>query len=109
MQGVNFGNSEFRKRKVLTILFFVALVLYFIYNIMGGDRGIIALFKLNKQHIKLEKEVKTLNSEKAVLQDRVSRLKSDSLDLDLLEEQVRENLGYAKGNETVYVDEGIQN
>jgi len=105
MHGINFRNSEFRKRKIVTILLFLALVLYFLYNIMGGDRGIIALFKLNKQHARIEKEVTKLTTEKAVLQDRVHRLKSDSLDLDLLEEQVRENLGYAKGDETVYVED----
>jgi len=105
MQGINFGGSEFRKRKIATILFFAALVLYFLYNIMGGDRGIIALFKLNKQHGALEQDVKTLSAEKIMLQDKVGRLKSDSLDLDLLEEQVKENLGYAKGNETVYMED----
>jgi len=72
---------------------------------MGGDRGILSLFKLTKKYASLEREVSALDSERKSLQSKVNRMKPESLDLDLLEEQVKENLGYAKGNETIYVEE----
>ena len=106
MQGAHSNNPSLRTKKILTILFFVALVLYFLYNIMGGDRGILSLYKLSDRHKILQREVSALQEEHKLLQSKVNRMKPDSLDIDLLEEQVKENLGYAKENETIYVEEG---
>lgn len=96
--------SALRKKKVATIALLGVLVLYLTYNILSGDRGILSLFKLTKQHKILEKEVRILEEEKRILQSKVNRMKPESLDLDLLEEQARKNLGYAKKGETVYLD-----
>jgi len=97
-------NSSFRKKKVATITLLAVLVFYLAYNILSGDRGVLSLFKLTEQHKTLHKEVKILEEEKRILQSKVNRLKPESLDLDLLEEQARKNLGYAKKGETVYIE-----
>lgn len=94
----------FRIRKIITILLFVILISYFSYNILSGDRGILSLFQLTEKHKILKDEVKILEEEKRILQSKVNRMKPESLDLDLLEEQARKNLGYAQKNETIYVE-----
>jgi cell division protein FtsB len=100
----NLKKPTFRIRKVIAILLFFILISYFIYNIISGDRGILSLFKLTEQHKILQDEVSILEEEKRILQSKVNRMKPESLDLDLLEEQARKNLGYAQKNETIYVD-----
>lgn len=97
-------DSSFRLRKIIAIFLLVTLVFYFLYNILNGDRGILALFELSEKHKVLQDEVKILEEERAILQSKVSRMRSDSLDLDLLEEQARKNLGYGEKDETIYVE-----
>jgi cell division protein FtsB len=100
----NLKKPTFRIRKIIAILLFFILISYLIYNIISGDRGILSLFKLTEQHKILQDEVSILEEEKRILQSKVNRMKPESLDLDLLEEQARKNLGYAQKNETIYVD-----
>ncbi|MCH9753738.1 MAG: septum formation initiator family protein [Alphaproteobacteria bacterium] len=97
-------DSSFRIRKVIAILLLLTLIFYFLYNILSGDRGILALFELSERHKILQDEVQILEEERSILQNKVSRMRSDSLDLDLLEEQARKKLGYGRKGETVYVD-----
>lgn len=97
-------DSSFRIRKIIAIVLLVTLVFYFLYNILSGDRGVLALFKLSERHKILQEEVQILEEERTILQNKVSRMRSDSLDLDLLEEQARKNLGYGREEETVYID-----
>ena len=99
----NIRNPTFRIRKIIVITLFFILFFYFLYNILSGDRGIIALFKLSERHKALQEEVVILEEEKKILQGKVNRMKPESLDLDLLE--ARKNLGYAKKNETIYIEE----
>ncbi len=94
----------FRIRKIIAILLFFTLISYFLYNIISGDRGILSLFHLTEKHKVLRDEVDILEEEKRILQSKVNRMKPESLDLDLLEEQARKNLGYAQKNETIYVE-----
>ncbi len=100
----NLKKPTFRIRKVIPILLFFILIYYFIYNIISGDRGILSLFKLTEQHKIIRDEVGILEEERRILQSKVNRMKPESLDLDLLEEQARRNLGYAQKNETIYVE-----
>lgn len=100
----NARKPTFRIRKIITILLFCILISYFSYNILCGDRGILSLFELTERQKILKDEVRILEEEKRILQSKVNRMKPDSLDLDLLEEQARKNLGYAQKNETIYVE-----
>lgn len=100
----NLRKPTFRIRKIIAILLFFTLIFYFLYNIVSGDRGILSLFHLTEKHKVLLDEVRILEEEKQILQSKVNCMKPESLDLDLLEEQARKNLGYAQKNETIYVD-----
>jgi cell division protein FtsB len=80
------------------------LFVYFFYHLMHGDRGYFAWKgveeKLKTSQIEYEKAV----SEREALENRVKRLRPDSLDPDLLDEQARRVLGFIKPEEIVVLE-----
>ena len=83
----------------------IALSLYLVYQMMNGDRGVFALFKLSEKHNVLKQDINKLEKQKQSLEKKVYMLKPESLNLDLLDEQVRRKLGYGENGETVYMEE----
>jgi cell division protein FtsB len=90
-------------KQVYATLFVVGLVCYFAYHAINGERGILAFFKLNHQLDASENHLEQLRLERLNLEHTVSLLRPNSLDLDLLDEQARKILGYAGGDEKVYI------
>lgn len=78
------------------------IALYFLYHFFSGQRGIVSFFKLSKQQTVLEQEVQNLEHTKEILNKKISSMQAHSLDLDLLEEKARQDLGLNKEGETVY-------
>lgn len=70
------------------------LVAYFAYHAVEGDRGIRAWQRLDGEIAEASEVRGRLASEQAALEKRVSMLRPDSLDADLLEERARLVLGY---------------
>jgi cell division protein FtsB len=94
-----------RKRKsgrVGLMLFFVCLTSYFCYHALSGDRGLLAMIKLNKQVDKLEAELDIVRAERLHIEHKVTLMRPDSLDIDLVDEQARRSLGYATKDEAVF-------
>jgi cell division protein FtsB len=88
------------KHIFLIILVFL-LCLYFSYYTIYGKNGIYDYFKIrseiqDKRKIK-DKLENALESQREV----IDSIKVDNLDLDLLDEQTRKNLGYAKDDEVI--------
>ena len=78
------------------------LILYFFFNLLSGQRGLISYFEkkqiLNvqkKEELRLIKEIKDLDFKNSLL--------SDNLDLDYIETLIRERLLFGKDNETIYI------
>lgn len=84
----------------------VIVTAYFFYHAFSGEKGVAALVRLDHLIEVKRAELETLESERGRMENRVARMRSDSLDLDLLEEQARRVLGYAKSNEYIIVPEG---
>ena len=80
------------------------IVGYLVYQLMTGDRGFLKLIELSKKRHALEKEITNLETKKQTLSQKVHMLKPESLNLDLLDEQVRRRLGYATEGETVFIE-----
>lgn len=71
----------------------------------SGGRGIAALISLNSQISSIHNELELVRMERLQLEHSSNLLKSESLDLDLLEEQAKKVLGYAKPQEIVIIEE----
>ena len=79
----------------------IALLAYFAYHAIQGDRGLFAWLALNQQLKQAHALSDAADAERAELENRVERLSSASLDPDLLDERVRAMLNYARQDEVV--------
>ena len=78
------------------------LILYFFFNLLSGERGLISYFEkkdilndLNKQESLLISQIKDLDFKNSLL--------SSNLDLDYVETLIRERFLFGKNNEIIYI------
>lgn len=81
----------------------VCVVLYFAYHAVQGDRGIRALLDYQHRIEKTKVQLAQIRQERIRLEHRVSLLRSDSLDPDLLEERARAVLNFAHPKEIAII------
>jgi len=94
------SNIKNNKNLISIIIVFI-LCLYFLYYTIYGKNGIFDYFKI-EENIQIEKIKKIqLEAELNRQKDMIESIKIDNLDLDLLDEQTRKNLGYAKKDEVI--------
>ena len=93
-----------RLKKNYFLLVSTFLILYFFFNLLSGQRGLISFFE-KKQILKtLEQEESILISEIEDL-DFKNSLLSDNLDLDYIETLIRERFIFGKKKEQIYIIE----
>ena len=78
------------------------LILYFFFNLLSGQRGLISYFEKNQILNNLQKEELLLINQTRDL-DLKNSLLSDNLDLDYVETLIRERFLFSKKNETIYI------
>ena len=78
------------------------LFLYFFFNLLNGERGLISLLKKENLLTKLKFEEKELKENIKNLEFNNSLL-SENLDKDYIEILIREKFIYSKKNEKIYV------
>ena len=95
----------FRKKIFLFsfFLFSFVLFLYLFYFLVSAPRGIISHYKTLNQSIIYENELTLLHSINNELEDKISRLSPQSLDLDYLEEQLLIKSGSVSKNELLII------
>ena len=78
------------------------LILYFFFNLLTGQRGLISYFDKKNLLNNLKNEKITLNNHINDL-DFKNSLLSDNLDLDYIETLIRERFLFGKKNEKIYI------
>ena len=82
----------------------MALTGYFAYHLFEGDRGLRAWVRLTHE-LRLAKEsLGTVSAERAELEHRVSHMRPDHVDPDLLDLQVRKTLDLVRPDEIVILN-----
>ncbi len=79
----------------------LSLGLYFTFAAVQGDFGILRRAEINHDIQKLQAELTSLNVEIADLKNLTRRLSDHYLDLELLDQQARDILGYVRSDELV--------
>ena len=79
----------------------LSLGLYFTFAAVQGDFGILRRAEINHDIKKLQVEIGSLNVEIADLKNLTRRLSDHYLDLELLDQQARDVLGYIRTDELV--------
>ena len=89
-------------KKNYFLLIFTFFILYFFFNLLGGERGLFSYFKkkeilitLENKEVNLLKKIKDLKFKNSLL--------SDKLDLDYVEILIREKFLFGKEGETLYI------
>ncbi len=78
-----------------------ALVAYFAYYTVEGERGLLAMTRLQAQSAQAEATYAAVVSERQALELKVRSLRPDSLDLDRLDERTRTLLNDSRSDELI--------
>ena len=84
------------------LLISIFLILYFFFNLLSGQRGLISYFEKKQTLNNLEKEELLLINQINDL-DFKNSLLSDNLDLDYIETLIRERFLFGKKSEKIYI------
>ena len=82
----------------------ILLILYFILNLLGGNRGLFSYFEKRNYLNNLKNEEKLIRQEIEEL-EKSNTLLSDNLDTDYIEILLRDKFLLGKKGETVYIIE----
>ena len=97
------GNRQVKSRRRQYVVWAVVAVVtgYFGYHTTYGRHGILSMQDLELRHGELVAKRDRLLEEKAFLEHRVSLLRPESLDPDMLDERARLLLNQARKDEVV--------
>ncbi|MBL8675504.1 MAG: septum formation initiator family protein [Rhodospirillales bacterium] len=79
----------FRFRSLLTPVAFAMVFAYFGHHLMNGERGVFALITLKKEVERAEATLAETRAARDIWERRVSLLRNQSLDPDMIEERAR--------------------
>jgi cell division protein FtsB len=79
-----------------------AVILYLAANAVTGRQGLISYIHLQQQERDLVAEQADLTEQSGALKARIHALADNSLDLDLLEDEARRQIGAAAPDEIVF-------
>ena len=99
--------EKLKKRYFILIITF--LFIYFFFNLLDGDRGLISYMEKKDVYEQLKNHQITLNSKIEDLEHKNSLL-TENIDLDFIEILIREKFLFGKEGETTYIikDNGNQ-
>ena len=92
--------DKLKKNYFLLIITF--LIIYFFFNLLEGNRGLISYFEKKDFYKKLEVDQKDL-SDKIVVLEQKNSLLTENIDLDFIEILIREKFLFGKEGETTYI------
>ena len=89
-------------KKNYFLLISVFLIIYFFFNLLSGERGLISYYE--KKQILNDLKIKELSLKNQINDlDFKNSLLSDNLDLDYIETLIRERFLFGKKTETIYI------
>ena len=95
-------------KKNYFILIFTILFLYFFFNLLDGERGLISYFEkkgildeLNNEKIEMVNKIYELELKNSLL--------TDNLDLDYIEILIRQKFLFGKSGENTYIIKSNEN
>ena len=89
-------------KKNYFILIVTFLFIYFFFNLLGGDRGLISYIKKKEIYKDLKNKQKDLRIKIQDLEHKNSLL-TENIDLDFIEILIRDKFLFGKQGETTYI------
>lgn len=81
-----------RSRLIIAPVLGISLVGYFAYHLVQGDRGLVAWLRLTQEVRQAKATLAAVEAERQALDRRVSLLRPNHLDRDMLDERARATL-----------------
>ena len=98
-------NKSLALKNKLSLFFLLVITLfiffYLFYFLINGERGIISYLKIIKHNEIHKADLLTLNYKNEILINKIKRLQTNTLDLDFLDQKIRENTGFIDNNELI--------
>lgn len=103
--------KKYNISKTLFLVYFIffALIIYFSFFIFFGQKGLIKYFSLKSEISEQNLQKKGLENKIKEKKIKVEGMKPESLDLDLLDEEARKNLGYSSKKEIIIYEQDKKN
>ena len=89
-------------KKNYFILIITFLFIYFFFNLLGGDRGLISFLKKKEIYEELKTKQTDLKSKIQELEHKNSLL-TENIDIDFIEILIRDKFLFGKDGETTYI------
>ena len=87
----------------LSLVFLFLIFLYISFFLINGDRGIISYITIKNQQEELNIRLDKLNSRNDLLENRIEKLQVNTIDLDYLDEKIRQNTGFINEDEIMII------
>ena len=95
-------------KKNYFLLIFTCLFLYFFFNLVDGERGLISYFKKKEIENELIKKKDKIIDDINILENK-NLLLTKNLDLDFIEILIREKFLFGKKDEKIYIIKNNEN
>ena len=92
-----------RARFIVGPILGIALTGYFAYHLVEGDRGLNAWLRLNREIRTATANLDAVRAQRAALDLKVSELRPDHVDPDLLDERIRATLNLVSPDDIVII------
>jgi cell division protein FtsB len=90
-----------RPRQILAPVIFATLFGYFGYHLVNGERGLLSMARLEREVQIANQNLAEAETTKKIWERRVSELRNQSLDPDMLDERARALLNFARPNDII--------
>ncbi len=97
------GEHSKKAKQVLIPILGVALMAYFAFHAVQGDRGLLAWWQLRYQMDAANADLEILRGKRADLEHKIALLSPESLNLDMLDERTRALFAYARPDELIVI------
>lgn len=87
------------RRSICFAFINICVMAYFGYHVIIGDHGLLSRWRLADEVSQLQADVQELKSRRAKLKNKVSLVRPESLDPDMLDERARGILNLAHPND----------
>lgn len=86
---------------LLLVVITVSVLGYFAFHALNGQYGLVGREKLDRQSHELQMELNDLIAKREELEAKVSLLRPESLDLDMIDERARSSLNLIQPDEVI--------
>src|SRR5580704_15068877 len=90
-----------RPRQILAPVIFATLFGYFGYHLVNGERGLLSMARLEREVQVANQNLAEAETTRKIWERRVSALRNQSLDPDMLDERARALLNFARKDDII--------